>query len=50
MRYSCSPQKVLANQTRILGWRRLGWNVLLGFREDLPEGETPLHWDQSIDH
>jgi hypothetical protein len=31
----------LSNQTRILGWRRLGQNVLLEFTEELPE-----NWDE----
>ena len=31
-------QEMLNTQTRILEWRRLGWGVLLNFREDVPEG------------
>ena len=31
----------LSNQTRILGWRRLGANVLLEFTEELP-----ANWDE----
>lgn len=33
--------EALGNQTRIEGWRRLGWHVLLNFREELPEGGVP---------
>lgn len=35
-------QEMLTNHKRILGWRRLGWNVLLNFRKDLPDGETSV--------
>lgn len=31
-------QEQLYTPTRILGWVRLGWGVLLNFREDVPEG------------
>ncbi|HEU4458707.1 MAG TPA: hypothetical protein VFR90_06250 [Methylibium sp.] len=30
----------LSNQTRVVGWRRLGWNVLIEFVEELPQ-----NWD-----
>ncbi|MFD4183992.1 hypothetical protein, partial [Rhodococcus sp. NPDC058514] len=33
--------EALGSQTRIDGWRRLGWHVLLNFREELSEGGAP---------
>jgi hypothetical protein len=43
-------QEVLTNQTRILGWRRLGWNVLLNFREELPEGQAAVDDNPFVVH
>jgi hypothetical protein len=34
-------QEMLNTQTRIMEWRRLGWNVLLNFREEVPKDSPP---------
>jgi hypothetical protein len=45
-------QEVLTSRTRILEWRRLGWNILLNFREEVPQGHTaeenPLFPPQAV--
>jgi hypothetical protein len=48
--YITRMQEVLTNQTRILGWCRLGWNVLLNFREELPEGQAPVEDNPFVVH
>lgn len=35
-------QEMLTNHVRITGWRRLGWHVLLEFREEFPDGAAPV--------
>lgn len=33
-------QEILTNQSRFVGWARLGSSILLEFREELPDGQT----------
>lgn len=40
-RFMARMLEALGSQTRIQGWRRLGWHVVLNFREELPEGGIP---------